>query len=156
MVVCDNPSKNKYHCVHGDLLLCICSNHLPLLPNDDSKFQRAQRKGFLPFDDGCARCCCCCLLCCAVYAGPTGSLDSISCSLLCFGLYWTRKMDSWWISGGFSACDGTPTPLHLFNYITLIDTLLYINWVKLGNQAALLSQTIALLSWTHHTIDFRV
>lgn len=37
-------------------------------------------------------------------------------------------------------------PPCMFNYITLIDTLLYINCVKLGNQAAMLSQTIALLS----------
>lgn len=26
-----------------------------------------------------------------LYAGPTGSADSIFCSLLCFWLYWTRK-----------------------------------------------------------------
>lgn len=35
----------------------------------------------------------------------------------------------------------------MFNYITTIDTLLYINCVKLGNQAAALSHIIALLSY---------
>lgn len=39
-----------------------------------------------------------------------------------------------------------PSLPRVFNYITLTDTLLYINCVKLGNQAATLSQTIAPLS----------
>lgn len=33
----------------------------------------------------------------------------------------------------------------VFNYVPLTDTLLYINWVKLGNHAAALAQTVAPL-----------
>lgn len=87
-----------------------------------------------------------------LYAGPTGSADSISCSLLCFWLYWTRKdgllvdiwglFCSWWSLSLFFFLFF----FHVFNFTTLTDTLLDINCKNSGNQAAVLSHTIAVHS----------
>lgn len=81
----------------------------------------------------------CCVLRFLYNAGLTGSADSISCSPLCFWLYWTRKdgllVDIWGLFCSWWSLSLFFLP-RVFNFITLTDTLLDINSVKLGNQAS--------------------